>query len=255
MEDMQPGQIISPTSPGGEQPVADSPRPMQESTSFSPVASTPSLYPMPIAPPPAPESDTVATVPSPSPVDSPAIAPPEVSMPSGQMPIISAPLPPADRPVTQSQPEKFNWSAAEYVSHERHGMWYGLYILGTALLAAVVYFTTKDILSTAIVFVAILGLVLFASRKPSVQEYTIDGDVLRVGNKDYYLHDFKAFSVIEESQVAELILRPLKRFLPMVSVYVSPDQVDALADYLADFLSFEPHKPDAVDNLLRRIRF
>ncbi len=247
MEDMQPGQIISPTSPGGEQPITNSPRPTQEGTSFSPAATT-SPLPAVTAPPSAPESDTVATALSPSPVESPAVSPQEVSAASGQMPIISAPL-------QQAQPEAFNWSAAEYVHHEKHGMWYGLYALGTVLLAAVVYFTTKDILSTVIVFVAILGLILFASRKPSAQEYTLDGDVLRVGNKDYYLHDFKAFSVIEESQVAELILRPLKRFLPMVSVYVSPDQVDALADYLADFLSFEPHKPDAVDNLLRRIRF
>ena len=247
MEDMQPGQIISPTLPGGEQPVADNSRPTQEGASFSPTVPTPTQPPTAIAPSPAPESDTIAVASSPSPVESSPVTPQEAPVAPAQMPIISTP--PA------GQPETFNWSAAEYVRHEKHGIWYGLYVLGTVLLAAVVYLTTKDILSTGIVFVAILGLVLFAARKPSAQTYTLDGDVLRVGNKAYYLHDFKAFSVIEEGQVAELILRPLKRFLPMVSVYVGPDQVDGLADYLADFLSFEPHKPDAVDSLLRRIRF
>ena len=110
----------------------------------------------------------------------------------------------------QSQSDSFMWSAAEYVRHEKHGMWYGLYVLGTVLLTALVYLTTKDILSSVIVFVAILGLILFASRKPSVQEYAIDGDMLKVGSKTYYLHDFKAFSAFNGTERSDTV-RDLRR--------------------------------------------
>jgi hypothetical protein len=160
-----------------------------------------------------------------------------------------------EQPPNQGQESSLAWSAAEYIHHEKNILWYGVYVLGTALLSGVVYLTTKDLLSTAIVFVAILGLVFLASRKPRVQDYSVDGDSLRVGQKVYHLHDFKEFSVAEEGSMAEIILQPLKRFMPPISVYVALDQADDLAEYLADFLPFEPHTPDAMDSLLRRIRF
>lgn len=248
MENMQPGQIISPTSPGGEQPIRDNVQPIQSNAAFSSVTSP--QPPATVATSPAPQSYANTEPPTEMPV-----VPTSIPAQIDSMPIISADSGSGDQHSLQAQAETFAWSAAEYVRHEKHGMWYGLYVLGTMLVTALVYFTTKDILSSIIVFVAILGLILFASRKPSVQEYAIDGDMLKVGNKTYYLHDFKAFSVIKEGQVAEVMLRPLKRLFPMVSVYVGPDQLDTLADYLADFLPFEPHVPDAVDSLLRRIRF
>jgi hypothetical protein len=249
MEDMQPGRIISPTPqdhpsnvPDGQQTYGST-QPQETSV----VSSAPDMPP--IQPEttqmPQPLQEAVPQIAPENPVDPPAPQP-------------TSPVPPPivdEHPAMPAHESSLTWSAAEYMHHEKHVLWYGLYILGTLLLSAVVYFTTKDIMSTSIVFVAILGLVLFASRKPGVQECTIGADYLKVGQKVYYLHDFKAFSVVEEGAVAEITLHPLKRFLPMVSVYVNPEQVDVIGDFLADFLPFEPYKPDAVDTLLRHIRF
>ena len=240
MEDMQPGQIIAPTSPGGEQPIHEA--------TVTPVAAEPQQQPM-VAPaasqPPQPE-------PSPEPQPAQEAAPATIPENHSEVPPVAPSAPSAQ---SQTADMQAALSVAEHMPHEKHGLWYGLYILGTLLLSAIVYLTTKDVLSTGIVFIAILGLIIFASRRPEPQEYTIEGESLRVGQKVYHLHDFKAFSVIQEGATLEVILHPLRRFLPMVSVYVTHEQADALADYLVDFLPFEPHKPDAVDSLLRRIRF
>lgn len=248
MEEMQPGRIISPTPqndpstlPDGQQPQR---APQQETSVVTAAAEDIHNFVQPKQSEVAPD------------VREPQLSSPRTALGSPALQPVSSSSRPINAPIGSSTQEpSLEWSAAEYVHNEKHLLWYGLYILGTLLLSAVVYITTKDIMSTGIVFVAILGLVFFASRKPGIQKYTIDGDSLRVGQKVYYLNDFKAFSVIEEGAMVEITLRPLKRFLPMVSVYVSSEQVDDLGDHLADFLPFEPYKPDAVDTLLRRIRF
>ncbi len=253
MEDMQPGQIISPTSPGGELPIRGDRQGQEDTTAIEtqqqPMAAsatqTQPTQPVSYSEEPQPYQPEGQST-------SPAILASSPTTQPSSPPLQATVDPQPDQP-NQATPPAL--SAAQYVHHEKHALWYGLYVLGTLLLSAVVYFTTKDILSTIIVFVAILGLILFASRKPGVQAYTIDGDSLQIGQKVYYLHDFKAFSVVEEGAAAEVMLYPLKRLFPMVSVYVDPDQIDDLADYLSEYLPFEPHKSDAVDSLLRRIRF
>lgn len=228
MDQMQPGQVITPQS---ETSSPEKPQvPAQPENSAEPKSEAPTA---PASVPSQPQPSLAQTSPRP---DQPANVP--------------TPSPQASAPA-----DALSWSAAEYLHRDKHPLWYITYIFGTLLVAAVVYFTTKDVLSTGIVFVAILGLVTFAARKPKLQDYTIDGQVLQIGQKAYYLHDFKAFSVAEESGMVEITLHPLKRFMPPVSVYVTPQQADDLGDHLADFLAFEQKAPDAVDNLLRRIRF
>lgn len=228
MDQMQPGQVITPQS---ETTSSDKPQVpawhenQTETKPETPIVETP-----------------VSSQPQPPMAQSP-------SRPDEQL---SSPAP---TPQNAAPAPALSWSAAEYLHRDKHPLWYITYIFGTLLVAVVVYFTTKDVLSTGIVFVAILGLVMFAARKPKLQDYAIDGQVLHIGQKAYYLHDFKAFSAAEESGMVEITLHPLKRLMPPVSVYVTPEQADELGDHLADFLSFEQKEPDAVDNLLRRIRF
>ena len=255
MEEIRPGQVISPT-PSQAVDLSQGGEPQSRGTVWHQAINA-------MSPAPTATSETVPLVTQPEPPV--PVRPPQPAT-AAQAPSVptSATEAPRQEPEPMSMPIVNNdaptdtaraWSATEYVHHEKHTLWYGLYVLGTLLLSAVVYFTTKDIMSTVIVFVAILGLVVFASRSPKVQDYEVAGDALRIGQKVYNLHDFKAFSVVEEGSTAEIMLHPLKRFLPMVSVYLPQNQVDDLADYLADSLPVEPYKPDAVDTLLRRIRF
>jgi hypothetical protein len=48
---------------------------------------------------------------------------------------------------------------------------------------------------------------------------------------------------------------PLKRFMPPLTVYLAPEMEEQIVDFLAQLLPFERHRQDAVDGLLKRIRF
>ena len=63
------------------------------------------------------------------------------------------------------------------------------------------------------------------------------------------------FLVIQEGGVESIWFTPLKRFMPMVSIYFDPEDGDKIADILSEFLPFENRELDPVDRLMHRIRF
>lgn len=100
-----------------------------------------------------------------------------------------------------------------------------------------------------------MGLSYLLGANSREQQYAFDGDYLWVGQRAYGLHDFKAFSLDKQAEVLGISLLPLKRFMPPIVLYVDEAHEKAAVDYLAAYLPMEPHKVDAVDSLLRRMRF
>jgi hypothetical protein len=156
-----------------------------------------------------------------------------------------------------SQPlsEEIRWTASEFIAHEKSAGWYGLLALAGLAAASLDYLITRDLFSTAVILFAAVAFGVFAGRQPRTQEYGLSRQGIQVGLKSYNFQDFKTFSVAEEGAIASIIFMPLKRFMPPLTLYVAPDMEDQVVDYLSAFLPFEQHKADAVDSLLRRIRF
>jgi hypothetical protein len=78
---------------------------------------------------------------------------------------------------------------------------------------------------------------------------------LRVGEKIYAYNMFKSFSVAQEEGAESINLFPLKRFMPIVSAYFTPQDEDKIVNAIGEHLPLEEHKLDNVDRLARRLRF
>ena len=254
MDEMRPGQVISPagTQPLGEQP---------QQPAIQTVQSQPTVAPDSYGAPPA------ASPPQPA-LTTPASAVQEERQIPATQPYQAFPGQPLASPAPHNEnevPQEFaahqayepemSWSASEYIGHEKSVRWYAVYLLGLLGISAGVYLFTRDVVSTAIVLVALTGLLFLSLRKPRIQDFSVDEGALSVGSKVYYLHDFKSFSLLDDGSMVEVTFLPLKRFMPPISVYVQPDKADMLAEYLADYIPHEQRKTDSVDTLLRRIRF
>lgn len=178
-----------------------------------------------------------------------AAAVPEASPAAAPEPVESAPAAP------RVEGAHVEWTASEYVANPKNSGWFMLLGLASALLAVIVYFVTKDVVSTVIT--AVLGLLvgIFAARQPRTLNYAIDSQGLHVGQRFYPYNAFKSFSVADEHAMAYISLQPLKRFMPPLSIHYDPADEEKIAQTLAQYLPFEDHKPDMVDNLSRRIRF
>ena len=93
------------------------------------------------------------------------------------------------------------------------------------------------------------------ARKPRELEYNVDDGGLTIGGKHYPYNLFRAFTIAEEDHFHSIDFMPLKRFMPVISIYYDPADEDQIAEVLSAHLPLETHKHDPVEKLMRRIRF
>lgn len=147
------------------------------------------------------------------------------------------------------------WSASEYVAHEKTALWYLALFGGVVVLVAVIYFITKDM--TAVVLIGLIAILfaILAARKPRVLEYNVGPQGITIGHHLYSYHDFKSFGVVTQGAFSSIVLVPLKRFMPSLTVYYPPEDENRIVDALSNYLPFAPVTPDLLDRTMFRIRF
>jgi hypothetical protein len=148
------------------------------------------------------------------------------------------------------------WSASEFIAHQKTVLWYLVVTLASLALATGIYFVSgRDAFSTgAIVAIAIIFMVA-ASRKPRTRTYTLDSSGLTVGKHFYSYGQFKSFSVHDEGPFSSISFMPLKRFMPTVDIYFAPEDQDRVLNILGQYLPFAQKSNDLLERAMRRIHF
>ena len=158
-------------------------------------------------------------------------------------------------PRRQDAEGTISWTGSEFIAHEKSAGWYGMLAGGAILLAAIVFVLTHDKISTAVVIVTAAVLGYFGARKPRTLDYKLDDNGVSIGTKFYVYDLFKSFSVVDEGTVSGIVLMPMKRFMPQLTLYYAPADEEKIVNMLADRLPMEEHKTDVVDRFMHRIRF
>ena len=183
------------------------------------------------------------------------IAPGQTGVPT---PLPETPTQP--QPAGKSSPvavsgDSISWTASEFVAHEKSASWYGAFVLVAVIIDIIIYLLTKDKISAAVVLVCALALVTLAGKKPRELQYKIDSSGITIGQKHFEYELFKSFAVVPEGAFSGIVLMPLKRFAPLTTIYYAPNDEDKIIEVLSNRLPFEEHKLDAIDSIMRRIRF
>lgn len=215
---MQPGETIT---PGGATPVP----PQDEQTAQ--VAQTP-----------PPQIET------PVPFEQPAA--PEAGYPA---------QPQEASQFSTGDTSEVSWTASEYIDHAKGPNWFIMFGLGLAVLVIATYFVSKDILASVLIGVAGMTFGVFAARQPRVLEYRLSSSGVTIGPKFYSFTEFKSFSVMDEGALQSILLTPLKRFMPPLTIYYAPNDEAMILDKLADYLPVEQREHDLTDRLAKRLRF
>ena len=151
--------------------------------------------------------------------------------------------------------EDITWTASEFIARHKGVEWYLILFGATALLAVAIYFLSKDFITVGAIVVAIVLFGVAAGRKPRVLTYQLNDKGLKIGQKFYPYSMFKSFSVIDEEAFSSVMLLPLKRFMPPISVYYEPKDEERILTLLSTHLPVEHRQVDMMDHLMRRIRF
>lgn len=221
------------------QPTEHSRQQPESLPSPSPDAATPSL-PAPAPPQPAqnlysPEDATPEPTPSQAPAAEHFAAPADLRM--------------------QSDGKEVLWTASEYVEHEKSQNWY-FSLAGIALVVTIlVYVITREILSTAVVVVAAVLFGVTSGRRARNMQYGVNNHGIGIGRRFYTYDNFRSFSFVDEGPVRSIVLMPLKRFMPPLTLYYDPADEERIGDVLADHLPFAEHQHELTDRLMRKIRF
>jgi len=155
----------------------------------------------------------------------------------------------------EPQTDAVQWSASEYVANDKTPGWFLTLGLGAIALAIIIYFMTTDIMSVIVIMSLAIIVGVFAARQPHVLEYALDARGIHMGHKFYPYGVFKSFSIVKDGGLSHIVLSPLKRFMPPLTVHYPPNDEDRIMDVLSDYLPYEEQKRDLVESITRRVRF
>ena len=147
------------------------------------------------------------------------------------------------------------WEAPEFVAHEKNIGWYGMLALGTAVFIGIMYLLTKDEISAGTLLIMAVLFGIFAARKPRTLPFRLDQTGLSVGSRHYPYQSFRSFSVIREGEHDTISFMPMKRLMPLVTIYCPPSVKQDLVLALNYHLPFETRELALVDRLMNKIRF
>ncbi|MDZ7744454.1 MAG: hypothetical protein U5K77_01700 [Candidatus Saccharibacteria bacterium] len=156
---------------------------------------------------------------------------------------------------TQDDIPAIQWSASEYVAHDKGAGWYVALGVISLIVAGGLYALTGDLITPIVIIVVAITFGVFAMRKPQVLNYQIDDSGITISQNHYPYEMFRTFTVQDEGGIESIMLMPLKRFMPGITIYFPPEQGDQIVETLANFLPHEDRPPDTVDKLMRKVRF
>ncbi len=161
------------------------------------------------------------------------------------------PAPPA--PETAEE-EPVHWQAHEYIHHEKSPLWFvvfGVVVLG---LMAIAIFVMQAVTFAILVPVMAAALLVYSYRPPRILNYTLSRQGLHINDRLYPFADFKGFGVIRDGKEYSVMLLPVKRFQPGVSVYFPEESGEAIVDLLGGRLPMQELHLDIIDTIIRKLR-
>lgn len=151
--------------------------------------------------------------------------------------------------------EPLSWQASEYIHSEKNVLWFIALGLGTLVVAAIAYFLIRSWTFTILVFVMAATAGFYAKRPPHALNYTLEDDFLSIEDRKYGYAEFKAFAILKDGPLAYVMLIPVKRFMPAVTLYFPPEEGKRIVDILGSIMPLEEREPDLLERTVRKLRF
>lgn len=150
--------------------------------------------------------------------------------------------------------EPVHWQAQEYIHHEKTMLWFIIFGVVVVGLIAVAIWVMQSITFAILVPVMAVALVVYSRRPPRVLNYTLSRQGLHINDRLYPFSQFKGFGVIHDGKEYSVMLLPVKRFMPGVSVYFPEEAGEAIVDMLGVRLPMQQLRLDPIDILIHKLR-
>jgi hypothetical protein len=153
-----------------------------------------------------------------------------------------------------SAAEPVRWKAQEYIQHDKGVLWFIAFAVVFVVLMAIAIFFVKSITFDILVPVMAVALFVYVNRPPRIMDYTLSRKGLHINDTLYPFSDFRGFGVVHDGKEFSVLLLPVKRFKPGVSVYFPEESGEAIVDALGTRLPMQELHLDIVDRIVRKLR-
>lgn len=150
--------------------------------------------------------------------------------------------------------EPIRWQASEYIHHEKNALWFVVFSIVVLGLMALAILLMQAWTFAVLIAVMAAAVIVYARRPPRILTYTLSVKGLYVGDHLYDLSEFKSFGVIHDGAEFSVMLIPIKRFLPGVTVYFPEELGEQIVDFLGARLAMQELHLDVIDKVVRKLR-
>jgi len=162
---------------------------------------------------------------------------------------------PVERTDKETKDETTTWTAQEYVHLDKGPWWFVIFAVVVLGLIALDILVLHAYTLSVLVVVMAVALIVYIRRPPREIAYSVSSRKgLTVGDRLYHFSEFKSFGVIQDGDHHSIMLIPVKRFAPGVSVYFPEESGEQIVDLLGQQLPMENLKLDIIDVLVRKLR-
>ncbi|MDB5168020.1 MAG: hypothetical protein JWO55_278 [Candidatus Saccharibacteria bacterium] len=155
---------------------------------------------------------------------------------------------------TAAEMQPVRWQAQEYIQHDKGQLWFVVFAAAFVALMAIAVFVIQSVTFNILVPVMAVALFVYVNRPPRMIDYTLSRKGLYINDRLYPFSEFKGFGVIHDGKEYSVLLLPVKRFKPGVSVYFPEVAGEAIVDMLGARLPMQELHLDVVDRIIRKLR-
>jgi hypothetical protein len=146
------------------------------------------------------------------------------------------------------------WQAPEYIQHPRPPIWFIGFWACVVLLMAVAAFVIKSWSFVILVPAMAVALMIYSHRPPRVMNYVLSRKGVYINDQLHPLTEFRNFGVQQGESLPALVLTPVKRFRPGLTVYFPPENGESIVDLLGAHIPMQEVTLDAFDKIVRKLR-
>ncbi len=150
--------------------------------------------------------------------------------------------------------EPIAWNAPEGVRVQRGAVWYILFAIVLVGLMALAILVFKNWTFTILLPIMAVALFVLSNKNPQTINYAISPKGIYIADTLHDFSEFRAFGLLHENNQHSILLLPVKRFSPGLTIYFSEAEGEKIVDMLGARLPMQEIKPDALEKFIRLIK-
>ncbi len=149
--------------------------------------------------------------------------------------------------------EPIRRQASEYIHREKDHIWFVMFVLVTLGLIALAVYVIKSPSFAVLIPVMAATLVIYTRRPPRMLDYMLSRHGLYINDQLFAFGEFKSFALIHGLEQYSIMLVPVRRFKPAITINFPEEVGEAIVDTLAARLPMREVQPDLVDRIIRKL--